>query len=201
LSEDAVALLGWTWSVEEGIVFSWVLFKWSLVDQRNYLVATIGCPSCLSSSLLCATTAASKNEVEEAPAAFACLGELVLLPVFLPLTPCRSWRLRRHVKVLHLLEAPGVLRSATGIVIAWGICRIAARRRAASTTNILIKVIHALILREVLELAAHRFILINVQLLNNVIPVYCKDYQENQEDNVDHSCHSGRVEDPHEKKG
>jgi len=78
--------------------------------------------------------------------------------------------------VLHLLEAPGVLRSATGIVIAWSICRIAASCRATSATNILIKVIHALILREVLELAAHRFILINVQLLNNVIPIYCKDY-------------------------
>ena len=81
LSEDAVALLGWMWSVEEGIVFSWVLFKRPLVDQRNYLVATIGCPSCLSCSLLFAATAASKNEVEEAPVAFACLRELVLLPI------------------------------------------------------------------------------------------------------------------------
>jgi len=110
LSKDAIALLGflliWTWSVEEGVVFSWVLFKWPLVDQRNYLMATIGCPSYLSSSLLCASAAASKliiYKIKEAPVAFACLGELVLLPVLLSLTPCCSWRLPGHVKVLHLL--------------------------------------------------------------------------------------------------
>lgn len=72
-----------------------------------------------------------------------------------------------------------------------------------SRTSVLIsgvKVVHILILREVLELAADGLAFSDVQLLVDVESVDDEEDEEDEEDDVDHEGHLSCVEDPHQQE-